>query len=78
MKYNFNNISKLLEKVFKAGYTDEKSILSIQLEDLRKIPDINSLEITMLIDLKKAIKNKKLIAFLSGYEEKKEGKITNE
>lgn len=78
MKYNFSNISKLLEKIFKVGYTDEKSILSIQLDDLKKIPDINSLEIVILIDLKKAIKNKKIIAFLSGNEEKKEGKVINE
>lgn len=78
MKYNFSNISKLLEKIFKVGYTDEKSILSIQLDDLKKIPDMNSLEIVILIDLKKAIKNKKIIAFLSGNEEKKEGKIMNE
>lgn len=78
MKYNFSNISKLLEKIFKVGYTDEKSILSIQLDDLKKIPDINSLEIVILIDLKKAIKNKKIIAFLSGNEEKMEGKVINE
>jgi len=78
MKYNYNTISKLLEKIFKAGFVEEKSILAMQLEDLIKIPDINSQEILLLIELKKAIRNRKLIAFLSGYEEKKEGKITNE
>ena len=78
MKYNYNTISKLLEKIFKAGFVEEKSILAMQLEDLIKIPDINSQEILLLIELKKAIRNRKLIAFLSGYEEKKEGKIINE
>lgn len=76
MKYNFNTISKLLEKIFKAGFVEEKNILAMQLEDLSKIPDINSQEILLLIELKKAIRNRKLIAFLSGYEEKgKENKV---
>jgi len=76
MKYNYNTISKLLEKIFKAGFVEEKSILAMQLEDLIKIPDINSQEILLLIELKKAIRNRKLIAFLSGYEEKgKENKV---
>ena len=76
MKYNYNTISKLLEKIFKAGFVEEKSILAMQLEDLSKIPDINSQEILLLIELKKAIRNRKLIAFLSGYEEKgKENKV---
>mgnify|MGYP007070323018 CR=1 FL=1 len=72
MKYNFNQVSKLLEKLFKVGYTDEKSILSIQLDDLEKIPDISPIEITIIIGLKKAIKNKKIIAFLSCSERKGE------
>ena len=59
----------LLEKIFKAGFIDEKSILSIQLEDLEKISDISSLDITIIIELKKAIKNRKLITFLSCIEE---------
>ena len=69
MTYNFNQITKLLERVFKAGFIDEKSILAIQLEDLEKIQDISSNDITILLDLKKAIKTKKLIAFLSGHQE---------
>lgn len=72
VKYNFGNITKLLEKLFKAGFDTEKSILSISLEDLQKINDITSSEITIILDLKKAIRNKKLIAFLSRNEERKE------
>lgn len=73
-KYNFNQVTKLLEKLFKAGYTDEKNILAIQLDDLEKIPDISSTDITIIIELKKAIKTRKIIAFLSCCEERKEGK----
>jgi len=73
-KYNYLQISKLLEKLFKAGFNEEKTILNIQLEDLVKISDISNNEIAILLELKKAIRNKKIIAFLSGKEEKKEGK----
>ena len=74
VKYNFNQVTKLLEKIFKAGFTDEKSILAIQLEDLEKIPDISSSDITIIIELKKAIKTKRIIAFLSCIENRKEAK----
>lgn len=72
-KYNLSQITKTLDKLFTAGFVDEKSILSIQLDDLEKIQDISSIEITIIIDLKRAIKNKKIIAFLSCSEERKEG-----
>lgn len=71
MKKNLNQITKLLEKIFKAGFTTEKDILNIQLDDLVKLNDITGNEIMIIIELKKAIRNKKLIAFLSGTEEKK-------
>ncbi len=73
-KYNFNQLTKLLEKIFKAGFTDEKKILAIQLDDLEKISDISSTDITIILDLKKAIKSRKIIAFLSCNEEKEEKK----
>ena len=71
MEKNLNQITKLLEKVFKAGFTTEKDILNIQLDDLVKINDISGNEILIIIELKKAIRNKRIIAFLSGTEEKK-------
>lgn len=75
MDKSFNQITKVLEKVFKAGFKTEKDILSIQLDDLVKISDISGPEIMIIIELKKAIKTRNLIAFLSGSNEKKEGKI---
>lgn len=71
-KYNLTNITKLLERIFNVGFTDEKSILSIQLEDLEKIPDITPIDIKIILDLKKAIKNKKMIAFLCCKKESEE------
>lgn len=73
-KYNFTQITKLLEKVFKAGFNDEKTILAISLEDLEKIPDISSTDITIILELKKAIKSKKIIAFFNCNNEKEEKK----
>ena len=69
MKYNLNQISKTLDKLFNAGFNTEKKILAIQIEDLQKIPEVSSIEMNIIVDLKKAIKSKKLIAFLSGQEE---------
>lgn len=71
LKDNFNQITKLLEKIFKAGFTTERDILGISLDDLQKIPDITNIDITNIIKLKGAIRSKKLIAFLSGIDERK-------
>ncbi len=71
-KYNLNQITKTLDKLFKAGFNDEKSILAIKLDDLEKIQDVTSVEITIIIELKRAIKNKKIIAFLSCNQEREE------
>ena len=69
-KYNLSQITKTLEKLFNAGFNTDKKILSMKLEDLRKINNLTSVEMLIIIDFKEAIKNKKIIAFLSGYEEK--------
>ena len=73
-KYNLSQITKVLEKIFKAGFQTEKDILNIKLDDLTKIQDVNGNEIIILLDLKKAIKNRQIIAFLSNSEETKGGK----
>lgn len=74
MEKHLSLVTKVLEKIFKAGFITEKDILAIQLDDLVKIPDINGNEIMIIIELKKAIKNRKIIAFLSGSEDRKEVK----
>lgn len=73
-KYNLSQITKILEKIFKAGFKTEKDILNIKLDDLTRIQDINGNEIIILLDLKKAIKNRQIIAFLSNSDETKGGK----
>lgn len=73
-KYNLSQITKVLEKIFKAGFKTEKDILNIKLDYLTRIQDINGNEIIILLDLKKAIKNRQIIAFLSNSDETKGGK----
>lgn len=73
-KYNLSQITKVLEKIFKAGFKTEKDILNIKLDDLTRIQDVNGNEIIILLDLKKAIKNRQIIAFLSNSVETKGGK----
>lgn len=73
-RYNLSQITKVLEKIFKAGFKTEKDILNIKLDDLTRIQDVNGNEIIILLDLKKAIKNRQIIAFLSNSEETKGGK----
>ena len=73
-KYNLGQITKVLEKIFKAGFKTEKDILNIKLDDLTRIQDVNGNEIIILLDLKKAIKNRQIIAFLSNSDETKGGK----
>ncbi len=67
MNYSFNQITKALDKLFRAGFTDEKSILNMKLEDLLKMPDLTTLEVGIIIEFKKAIKGKNIITFLSNY-----------
>lgn len=73
-KYNLSQITKVLEKIFKAGFKTEKDILNIKLDDLTRIQDVNGNEIIILLDLKKAIKNRQIIAFLSNSDQTKGGK----
>ncbi|MBR3673484.1 MAG: hypothetical protein IKN65_04225 [Clostridia bacterium] len=69
-KYNLNQITKALEKLFGAGFNTDKKILAMKLEDLVKMGTLTSSEISIIIDFRTAVKNKQITAFLSGYKEK--------
>ena len=68
-KYNFNQITKTLEKMFDAGFNTERKILNMKLEDLTKVPTLQASETMILIEIKKAIRNKTLLSLLSGVKE---------
>ena len=62
-KYNIGQITKTLEKLFEAGFNTDKKILALKLEDLMKIPNLQNNETMIIIEFKKAVKNKQIIAF---------------
>lgn len=70
-KYNIGQITKTLEKLFEAGFNTDKKILALKLEDLMKIPNLQNNETMIIIEFKNAVKNRKIIEFLSGYKEEK-------
>lgn len=73
MIYNLNQIFKALDKLFKAGFTDEKSISNMKIEDLLKLKNLTNIEISIIIEFKKAIKEKNLVAFLTySYKERED------
>ena len=69
-KYNLSQITKTLEKLFEAGFNTDKKFLALKLEDLTKIQNLQNNETMIIIEFKNAVKNRKIIEFLSGYKEK--------
>ena len=65
-KYNSIQIKKTIDKLFVAGFGTDKEILSMQLEDVTKIPNLTVNDILITIEFRGAIKEKEIIAFLSG------------
>ena len=65
-KYTFNQITKTLEKMFEAGFDTDRKILAMQMDDLKKLSSLSSIEIMIIIEFKEAVKKKQVIAFLSG------------
>jgi hypothetical protein len=68
MNYSLNQKFKALDKLFSAGFVDEKSILNMKLEDLLKMPNLSTIEVNIIIEFKKAIKDKNIVTFLSNQE----------
>ena len=70
-KNSLMQITRTLEKLFKAGFNTEKKVLAIKLEDLQKIENLQSNETMIIIEFKKAVKEKNIVSFLSGFKEGK-------
>jgi len=62
---------RVLNKLFDKGYTTEKAIAGITLEDIRKIECYSEQEVVTIISLKEAVKANKVIGFLAGVKEEK-------
>ena len=57
---------KLLNKLFQAGYIDEKSVTAMSMDDILELPGINVSEIALINELQKSIKTGRLLSFLGG------------
>jgi len=66
---------KVLEKLIDAGFDDEKKVTNFELADI-VTAKIDNREIPIVIELREAAKNHKVIAFLAGEIEKKKPDIT--
>ena len=57
---------KVLGKVFEAGFTDEKSIAAMTMDDILSMQGITVADIGLINNLQKSIKANKVISFLGG------------
>lgn len=57
---------KALNKVLDAGFTDEKEISAMTMDDILSMQGITIADITLINDLQKSIKANKVISFLGG------------
>lgn len=57
---------KVLNKIFEAGFIDEKAISAMTMDDILSMQGITVADITIINDLQKSIKANKVISFLGG------------
>lgn len=57
---------KVLNKVLEAGFTDEKAISAMPMDDILSMQSITVADIALINDLQKSIKANKVISFLGG------------
>ena len=60
------NQKAVLNKIIEAGFTDEKAIAAMTMDDILSMQGITVAEIGIINDLKKSIKANKVITFLGG------------
>ena len=57
---------KVLNKVLEAGFTDEKAISAMTMDDILSMQSITVADIALINDLQKSIKANKVISYLGG------------
>lgn len=62
---------KVINKVLDAGFTDEKAIAAMTMDDILSIQGITVAEIGIINDLQKSIKANKVISFLAEVQREK-------
>ena len=57
---------RVLNKVLDAGFTEEKAIAAMTMDDILTMQGITVADITLINELQKSIKGNKVISFLGG------------
>ena len=57
---------KVLNNIFEAGFTDEKEISAMTMDDILSMQGITVADIGLINDLQKSIKANKVVSFLGG------------
>ena len=57
---------KVLNKVLGAGFTDEKAIAAMTIDDILNMQGVTVADIAIINELQKSIKANKVISFLGG------------
>lgn len=57
---------KVLNKVLDAGFTDEKAIAAMTIDDILNMQGVTVADIAIINELQKSIKANKVISFLGG------------
>ena len=57
---------KAINKILGAGFTDEKAIAAMTMDDILSLQGVTVADIALINDLQKSIKANKVISFLDG------------
>lgn len=57
---------KVLNKILDAGFTEEKAIAAMTMDDILSMQGITVADITLINELQKSIKGNRVISFLGG------------
>ena len=57
---------KVLNKILEAGFTDEKAIAAMTIDDILNMQGVTIADIGIINELQKSIKANKVVAFLGG------------
>lgn len=57
---------KVLSKILDAGFTTEKDIFAMTMDDILSMPGITVADIALVNELQKSIKGNRVISFLGG------------
>ena len=62
---------KVINKVFDAGFTEEKAMAAMTMDDILSMQGITVADIALINDLQKSIKANKVISFLAEVQREK-------